>query len=182
MSENPKIVLSFTEAALHERVNSEGKPCSGMDAGDPRCAQVILTGTAVPVKDKGVLDQAMKAFARRHPLAPWLSEGGSHTDGSYFTIQLTKVVILDYFGGFTEVPVDEYLGYSFVPSSAEAFYTTNCNSGRNNRFDLVMAFASGAVLMMVISKLLQGKSRKNVTSKYDKVLHELELESEGVQA
>lgn len=38
-----------------------------------------------------------------------MSEGGSHMSGSYYTVDISKIVILDYFGGFDEVTVKEYL-------------------------------------------------------------------------
>jgi hypothetical protein len=97
------IVLSLSEASLAERV-SDGRACGGQEL--PLCAQVTLYGKAVPVEfNRDIATQ----FQHTHPLASWMAEGGSHMSGSYYTIDLTKVVILDYFGGFHEVGVDDYL-------------------------------------------------------------------------
>jgi hypothetical protein len=73
------------------------------------CARVYLTGTAKELSGKNTLKAIKAAFKARHPLAPWLSEGGSHTGGAFFTIDLETVAILDYFGGATDVDVEEYL-------------------------------------------------------------------------
>lgn len=123
VGDNPTIALTFTEAALAERVDDDGKTCGGSDVGDPTCAQVLLQGTAIPVKDKAMLKQAEKAFGVRHPLAPWLAEGGSHTGGGYYTMDLAEVTILDYYGGTTAVGVDEYLNvWADEKRSAESSY------------------------------------------------------------
>ena len=106
IAEDNYIVLTTSEASLAERVNKDGQVCGGHDAGSPVCAQVALYGKAVPTKK---LRSALQWFKASHPLAPWLAKGGSHMQGTYYTIELEKVVILDFYGGPTEVDVDEYL-------------------------------------------------------------------------
>jgi len=106
---NNEIILTFSEAALAQRVTDDGKTCGGLMAGMPTCAQVALYGKAVPTSDSNTLSY----FSSSHPLADWLSKGGSHMSGGYYTIQLRKVVILDYFGGPTKIPIEDYLAYQF---------------------------------------------------------------------
>jgi len=107
---NPEVVLTFTEASVADLVRNN-QTCKGIDTGNPTCAQVMLYGKAVSVKDA---HDAMTAFGLRHPLASWLSEGGAHTGGDYYTMELTKIRILDYYGGYATVDVDEYLSYEFA--------------------------------------------------------------------
>jgi len=109
VQQSPFITLSFSEAALFERLNQEGEACGGLDAMNPLCARVVLVGKAIEISSRQQLKQIFKAFAKRHPLAPWLSRGGAHTGGSYYTIDVQEVYILDYFGGYTPVDVNDYL-------------------------------------------------------------------------
>merc|ERR1712157_300503 len=109
VSKNPTISLTFSEAALAERLDEKGQVCGGLDPNDPLCAQVMIVGKAV-VLDKAALKKAEEAFGVRHPLAPWLAKGGSHTGGAYYTIEPEYITILDYYGGATEVSVQDYLG------------------------------------------------------------------------
>ena len=100
---NNHIVISLSEASLAQRVG-EGRACGGQEL--PLCAQVALYGKANPISfDNDLANQ----FKHTHPLASWMAEGGSHMSGSYYTIEISKVVILDYFGGFHEVGVEDYL-------------------------------------------------------------------------
>lgn len=108
---NPSITLTFSEAAIAERLDSEGRACGGLDSEDPLCARVLLSGKATRVTDGNELKILQMAFGERHPLAPWLAEGGSHTGGGYFTIEPNQIRILDYYGGATEVSVAEYLDW-----------------------------------------------------------------------
>ena len=103
-----QIVLSLSEASLAQRVDDDQIPCGGQEL--PLCAQVALYGTAVPISfDHNLANQ----FKHTHPLASWMAEGGSHMSGSYYTIEISKVVILDYFGGFHDVGVEDYLNTKF---------------------------------------------------------------------
>lgn len=114
-----KIILTFSEAALAQLVSDDGKACSGQMAGIPTCAQLSLYGKAVPTED----DKVLEHFRSYHPLAPWLAQGGSHMEGKYYTVEIEKIVILDYFGGPHEVTVQDYLDYQF-PADNEATTTT----------------------------------------------------------
>ena len=111
---NPTIALTFSEAALAEKASSSGKACNGLDAGNPLCGRVVLRGKAVPLTDTKT---AQQIFATRHPLAPWLATGGAHTGGTYFTIELETVSILDFFGGSRPVDVQEYLSWDSTATS-----------------------------------------------------------------
>jgi len=117
VNNNPTITLTFSEAALAERLDEKGQVCGGLDPNDPLCAQVTIVGKAVPVDDS-TKTKAEAAFGTRHPLAPWLAKGGSHTGGTYFTIEPEYISILDYYGGATEVSVKDYLEWK-VPSKTQ---------------------------------------------------------------
>ena len=82
---------------------------------DPLCGQVEIAAKAIKVGDD--LKAIERAFGKRHPLAPWLAKGGAHTGGAYYTIEPTRVALLDYYGGATEIDVEEYLSWK-APSSA----------------------------------------------------------------
>jgi len=119
---NHMISLSFTEAALAERVGDDGIACGGMDAEDPTCAKLTLVGHAVPLNDDGLIENAKKSFGAQHPRASWLSGGGAHTGGAYYSIHLHKILFLRTYGGFTELTPEEYLGWtpgSDIKSSGE---------------------------------------------------------------
>lgn len=113
MSESDdQIILTFSEAALAQRVTDDGKTCAGQMAGMPTCAQVALYGKAV----KNENENALEYFGNYHPLAPWLAQGGSHMSGDYYTIEIEKIILLDYFGGPKDVDVKKYLEYEFAPA------------------------------------------------------------------
>lgn len=126
MSESEdQIILTFSEAALAQRVTEDGKTCAGQMAGMPTCAQVALYGKAV----KNENENALEYFGNYHPLAPWLAQGGSHMSGDYYTIEIEKIMLLDYFGGPKDVDVKEYLGYEFAPASkANSSYKDSIHS------------------------------------------------------
>ena len=105
---DPHTTLSFSEAALPTRVTS-GNTCGGMDAEDPTCARLHLSGTLRAITDKADLAKAEAALGARHPYAPWLASGGAHTGGTYYTIELTSITFLDYYGGPAKLSVREYL-------------------------------------------------------------------------
>lgn len=109
---NPHISLSFTEAMLSDRISKDGQVCGGKDEGDPTCGMLVLSGTAVVLEAAAALQAAKQAFAQRHPLAPWLAHGGAHTGGKYVTIQIGGILLLDWYGGPTQVDVDEFLDWS----------------------------------------------------------------------
>lgn len=116
-----KIALTFSEASIAARVKSDtGAPCGGDDAGSPTCGKVILYGHAAPIDPSSIkFRHVLDWFKETHPLAPWLSQGGSHMKGKYYTIHIHKVVILDYFGGYQEVEVGDYLQYDMSERAGE---------------------------------------------------------------
>ena len=91
---NSQVVLTFTEAALSDMVGEHGQACLGVNPGDPDCGQVMLHGTAVAVPEEDLDNGTNEAFRLRHPLAPWLSDGGSHTGGQFLTIEVSKVMMV----------------------------------------------------------------------------------------
>ena len=62
---------------------------------DPLCGQVVIVGRAVKVVGNDDLKPVKGAFGKRHPLAPWLAKDGAHTGGEYYTIEPTRVTLLD---------------------------------------------------------------------------------------
>ena len=116
IKKNSSITLTFTEAALAERVGEDGSPCGGMDAEDPTCAKLTLIGHAKPLEDHAEIKLAENAFKIQHPRASWLSEGGAHTGGLYYTLHLHEIMFLRNYGGFAQVSPDEYLSWNPDPS------------------------------------------------------------------
>ena len=43
---------------------------------------------------------------------PWLAKGGAHTGGTYYTIDVSSLVFLDYYGGPAKLTVKDYLAAS----------------------------------------------------------------------
>jgi Pyridoxamine 5'-phosphate oxidase len=122
MEHDMEMALTFTEAALAERVTAASpglwSTCAGQEAGMPTCAQVTLYGKAkVLSKDSSDYEKALAQFEESHPLAPWLAEGGSHMGGHYYTIEPTRVALLDFFGGVVDIPIEEYLAVSPVENA-----------------------------------------------------------------
>jgi len=109
VAQNDNISLQFSEASLAERLDDNGNTCDSLDAMDPICAQLMISGVAKKITCPTTLKTAQEAFKERHPLAPWLAKGGAHTGGNYFTIEPEKITLLDYYGGATEVDVQDYL-------------------------------------------------------------------------
>lgn len=76
------------------------------DPEDPRCAHIILTGAMLTVPTDSEEGRfAAKALFSRHPEMPeWPVD-----HGWFFTkLNITNILLLDYFGGAITVPVDEY--------------------------------------------------------------------------
>lgn len=115
IKENNRISLSFTEAALSERVGEDGIPCGGSDAEDPTCAKISLNGHAIPLDDDQI-ELAKASFKAQHPRASWLANGGAHTGGSYYTLHLHSIMFLRTYGGFAKLSTDEYLNWKPVLS------------------------------------------------------------------
>lgn len=139
------IVISLSEASLAQRVgDNDGRPCGGQEL--PLCAQVALYGKAVPISfDRDLANQ----FKHTHPLASWMAEGGSHMSGSYYTIDISKVVILDYFGGFHEIGVEDYLNSK--PSMLDGGYETMDKNSWWNGHPIVWS-ATGFLLGWLVAR------------------------------
>ena len=106
---NPHVTLSFSEASLSERATPRGGACGGTDAEDPTCARLHMHGTLRPLTRPEEKAAAVVKLCTRHPLATWLCKGGAHTGGAYYTIKLSKLVFLDYYGGQANLSVNDYL-------------------------------------------------------------------------
>jgi len=113
---NSNIALSFTEAALHDLVGEDGKVCGGSDPEDPTCAKLSLHGTARKLEDND-MEYALKSFGTTHPRASWLSSGGAHTGGDYYTIDVTDMEFFMNYGGMAEITVEDYINWKPEPSS-----------------------------------------------------------------
>jgi len=77
-----------------------------MDAQDPVCAHMILSGEIVRL-EKGSEEEALakEAMFSRHPAMIYWPED----HGFYFTkLEIESIVLLDYYGGASQVSVDEY--------------------------------------------------------------------------
>jgi hypothetical protein len=106
ISHNPSCSITMSEAALPAHSNAAS--CGTKDPEDPTCGRVSLSGKLRALKPAEIA-QAEASLSARHPLAPWLSAGGAHTGGQYYTIELETVTLLDHYGGPTPVSVKEYL-------------------------------------------------------------------------
>lgn len=104
-----RATLSLSEASLRERVTPAGLLCGGRDPEDPTCARLHLSGTLRRLSDAGEVARAEESLGARHPFAPWLAQGGAHTGGDYFTIELESLVFFDNYGGPAELSVEDYL-------------------------------------------------------------------------
>jgi hypothetical protein len=106
-----RATLSFSEAALPERLSSKGI-CGGMDPEDPTCAQITLSGRLRALSKPSEITQAEINLGQRHPLAPWLAQGGAHTGGKYYSMNIDRIMFLDFYGGPAELTVADYLAAS----------------------------------------------------------------------
>jgi len=95
---------------LAERLGDDGSACGGMDAEDPTCAKLTLIGHATPLDDAQV-ESAKRAFGAQHPRAKWLASGGAHTGGGFFTLEVTEIIFLRSYGGFTNLSPEAYLSW-----------------------------------------------------------------------
>jgi len=103
--------LSFSEAALTERLSSKGL-CGGKDPEDPTCAWITLSGQLRALSKPSEIKQAEINLGQHHPLAPWLPGGGDHTGGNYYTMDVHDIMFLDYYGGPAKLTVADYLAAS----------------------------------------------------------------------
>merc|ERR1712198_50645 len=100
LEKNPKasIALSLAQTGYCSEHN--------MDAQDPVCAHMILTGKIVKL-EKGSNEEAYakEALFSRHPaVIYWPAD-----HGFYFTkLDIENIVLLDFYGGASQVPVKDY--------------------------------------------------------------------------
>lgn len=104
--------MDFTAADLAQHPNAsvsisfaqEGEHACKMDVEDPTCWRITLLGSVAPVPaDREAF--AEKVLFSRHPqMKNWPSNHGFRP----YVLQLSHIVLLDFYGGAKHVPVDEY--------------------------------------------------------------------------
>jgi hypothetical protein len=115
--------LAFSEAALTERLTTKGT-CDGMDSEDPTCARIALSGRLRALTTQSELAQAKLNLGMRHPLAPWLAQGGAHTGGKYYSMEIESITFLDFYGGPAKLTIADYLSASPVNAVQQRGLTT----------------------------------------------------------
>jgi len=108
---DPSSVDVHADSRVALGLSEAGLPGSCSETEDPVCARLTLQGRLRPLTSSE-LPEAKRRFAARHPLAKWLAEGGAHTGGTYYTIDLQEITFLDYYGGPANLTVAEYLAAS----------------------------------------------------------------------
>ena len=118
MKQHPQASFTLSENSLASVCGAEAlsycqttvPPTSHAWRGDPEsplCARLTLTGTLVPVDTDSIEYQhALSALLTRHPqMKDW------PTDHNWIIakLELQDVWLIDYFGGATIIPVQEYL-------------------------------------------------------------------------
>uniref|UniRef100_UPI00398F6B11 protein CREG1 n=1 Tax=Pristiophorus japonicus TaxID=55135 RepID=UPI00398F6B11 len=115
MQANPEISLAMSLA--------ETDYCrkQAFDPQSPLCCRVLLSGTIMMV-NKTEIDFAKEALFSRHPaMADW-----PHDHKWYFAkLNITNILVLDYFGGVKTVTPEEY--YNVKPE-----YKRNLNGERTS--------------------------------------------------
>merc|ERR1712106_343484 len=96
----------------------DGVTCGGMDAEDPTCAKIAISGRAIPLEDDQIA-KAEASFGAQHPNAKWLSQGGAHTGGKYYTIQIDSFEFFRSYGGLAHLSVEDYTNWTPDPSKFE---------------------------------------------------------------
>jgi len=87
---------------------AQGSYCSTQkyDPEDPRCAHSVLTGVFLPLQPgTNEEDTARTALFTRHPVMPDWPEGHHWF---FAKLNITNILLLDFFGGAITVPVKEY--------------------------------------------------------------------------
>jgi len=104
--------ISFQDLEEDDRASitlslAQGEYCAhqGLDPQDPPCAHVCLTGRIERVVDQEEEEFARRALFSRHPNMEYWP--GDH--GFYFAkLNMTNIILLDWFGGAITVPLEEY--------------------------------------------------------------------------
>lgn len=137
------VVLTFTEAALGD----------DDDDVDPRDRfRATLRGRARRLFDDE-LAAAERGFAATHPRAPWLAEGGAHTGGDYYTIDLERVEATTSGHGVVVLDADDYLGWTAATKDEERAVAPPSAATRDNdeRSSSSNSFAWGCLLGLALS-------------------------------
>lgn len=115
----PYFYLSKMEISVHDlkadnRASitmslAQGDYCkkNDLDAEDPRCAHLILTGKIVTLQDgTDEYNFAKDALFNRHPVMPsWPVDHG----WSFRKLEIENIMLLDFFGGVKTVELNDYL-------------------------------------------------------------------------
>jgi len=84
----------------------------GMDAQDPPCGRVILTGTSIAL-EKGSVEYefAKESMFAKHPgMSYWPEDHGFY----FAKLNVEYITLLAGFGGVTPVPVEDYFAASLI--------------------------------------------------------------------
>jgi len=100
LRENPKTSATMSLA--------QGNYCAArkLDPEDPRCAHVILAGEMVPLKKNSQEEIfAKQALFSRHPV---MAEWPANHEWFFAKLNISNVILLDFFGGAIDVPLEDY--------------------------------------------------------------------------
>ncbi len=100
---NSKVTLSFSEALFGLK---QCIPGLTSDAEWPLCARVTILGKAILLTDPKEIAVAQAALFSRHP---GMSSWSKQHEFKFLKLDITNILIIDFFGGWAEVPLDEYL-------------------------------------------------------------------------
>jgi len=96
---------------------AQGEYCdaNNLDPEDPRCAHVIFTGRVQVVKANSTEEAfARNALFKRHPeMSSWPDDHGWF----FAKMNMTSIIVLDYFGGVKPVAVKDYFNADIWPLS-----------------------------------------------------------------
>ena len=97
---NPAVSLSVTEEMINASCTVKK-----LDAEDPRCARVTLSGRMVEVTDAVEAAAARAALFSRHPvMASW---PGDHAF-AFWKVEISNIWLIDFFGGAANITTAEY--------------------------------------------------------------------------
>jgi len=101
---DPRMTLTFSEKALGCNTTAE----------DPPCARLTIAGKLTPVPEGEHSETALQYLFARHPqMKPWSM---AHTFKPYWMAKedISSFFFIDFYGGATEMSVEEYLAASPV--------------------------------------------------------------------
>ena len=103
-----RIVMRSYFLIIFNNIILQGNYCHKMnyDPEDPRCAHLIITGTFIKLDPESDEEEvARTALFSRHPVMNDWPEGHHWF---FAKINITNILILDFFGGAVTVPVQDY--------------------------------------------------------------------------